>query len=135
MSEEAIHLDWHRAEAADPIERVARALCRHDNKDPDAMASIGPKEVGIADDGIAEMRRAEEPAWMEYAKEAERLVAAFRAFQAGPDQAPIELTALKLSGGPADCGDNLGAPAQSSKQIVSRLRSTASRPARCHRAR
>ncbi|MEE7479123.1 hypothetical protein [Methylobacterium hispanicum] len=73
MSEEAIHLDWHRAEAADPIDRVGHALCRHDNKNPDALAPIGPKEVGIADDGIAEMRRAEEPAWMEYAKEAERL--------------------------------------------------------------
>lgn len=85
MSEEAIHLDWHRAEAADPIERVARALCRHDNKDPDALVPIGPEDVGIAEDGIAEVRKVDEPAWMEYAKEAERFVVAYRAFQAGLD--------------------------------------------------
>ena len=51
MSKEAIHLDWHQAEAADPIERVARALCRHDNKDPDALVPISPNDKRITGRG------------------------------------------------------------------------------------
>ena len=53
MSDEAIKLDWHAVSSADAVERVARALCRHDGRNPDLSVSI----VLFAGLFLREMRR------------------------------------------------------------------------------
>lgn len=75
-----IHLDWQPVPFDDPVERVARALCKFDGHDPDAMASSDRREPVLTEDGIAFLRDVAEPAWKKYVREASRLVAAFQAF-------------------------------------------------------
>lgn len=78
--DDPIHLDWRIVRAIDPVESVARALCKFDGREPDSMASSNRTEPYTTEDGITVLRSLEEPAWKKYVREASRLVAAFRAF-------------------------------------------------------
>ena len=78
--ENVIHLDWQNLPPSDPVERVARALCRYAGHDPDVKIPVERLEPVIAEEGVAFERATEEPAWKAYAAEAGRLVTAFEAF-------------------------------------------------------
>lgn len=78
--DDLIYLDWQVVRRVDPVERVARALCRFDGREPDSVAASDRTEPFITEDGIAVLRSVEEPAWKKYTREAARLVAAFQAF-------------------------------------------------------
>ncbi|MCJ2132680.1 hypothetical protein MKK69_01115 [Methylobacterium sp. J-026] len=82
--DDPIWLDWQTVRRTDPVERVARALCKFDGREPDSVASSDRTEPFVTEDGIAVLRSIEEPAWKKYVREASRLVAAFRAFT-GPE--------------------------------------------------
>jgi hypothetical protein len=49
-ADDLIHLDWQPVPFDDPVERVARALCKFDGRDPDAVASSNRREpvIGLA---------------------------------------------------------------------------------------
>ncbi|MCJ2020540.1 hypothetical protein MKK84_24455 [Methylobacterium sp. E-065] len=83
--DDPIHLDWRTLRSVEPVERVARALCKFDGREPDSMASSNRTEPYITEDGITVLRSLEEPAWKKYVREASRLVAAFRAFSDSDD--------------------------------------------------
>lgn len=82
-----IWLDWQTVKRMDPVERVARALCKFDGQEPDSVASSDRTEPFVTDDGIAVLRSVEEPSWKKYIREASRLVAAFQAFADPEDSA------------------------------------------------
>lgn len=80
MNQEPIDAEWQPVPAREPVERVARALCRYDQKDPDAIVDSGSKEPTFDKDGIATLKPTGVPAWKRYTEEAARLVVAIRAF-------------------------------------------------------
>jgi hypothetical protein len=65
--------------ADDPrVERVARALCQADGKDPDKDITTGRMEV-VRTHNTATQREVTEPQWKGYEPEAVRFLAAFDA--------------------------------------------------------
>lgn len=80
------HFDWHTVPSSDPVERVPRAFCKVDGRNPNAIASSDPRESIVTEDGIAVMRDVAEPARKKYVSEASRLVAAFQAFSGSQDR-------------------------------------------------
>lgn len=80
MSDETIRLEWRTASSAEAVERVARALCRHDGRNPDLPIQSDIRKARIAADGIAELKPVSVPLWKSYVEEAKRFVVAFRAF-------------------------------------------------------
>ena len=75
-----IRLDWWHLSSGDPVERVARALCRYAGHDPDQLIATERVEPIMTQEGVTFERGVDEPAWKSYAEEAGRLVAAFEAF-------------------------------------------------------
>lgn len=79
MSEEPIDAEWYAAPVYDPVERVARALCRYDHKSPDVLVATGHRELAVGEDGIAALKPAGMPAWMLYSEQAARFIIAMQA--------------------------------------------------------
>ncbi|MBB4369126.1 hypothetical protein GGD63_001914 [Bradyrhizobium sp. cir1] len=67
----------------DRIERVARAMCMADGKDPDRQEPTGRMET-VREGSAHVLREATESAWRKYENEARRFVAALDAANAGP---------------------------------------------------
>lgn len=63
----------------DRIKKIARALCRHDGKDPDYVLTVDP------------FPNVKVPQWERYVMEAGRFLAAYDALQPNPLVKPIEL--------------------------------------------
>lgn len=74
-----IELDWHTVLRDNPVERVARAFCRHDRRNPDLLVQSEKMHPVIAEDGIAELKTIEMPLWHQYIDEAERFVVGYQA--------------------------------------------------------
>lgn len=67
----------------DRIERVARAMCKADGKDPERQEPTGRMET-VREGSAHVLREATESTWRKYEKEAQRFVAALDAASADP---------------------------------------------------
>lgn len=80
---EPIELDWHNVPADNTVERVARAFCRNDGRNPDLIVPSEQMHPAIAADGIAELKPVPVPLWHQYVEEAERFVVGYQAIIGG----------------------------------------------------
>ncbi|MHC2399072.1 hypothetical protein ACVMGC_003616 [Bradyrhizobium barranii subsp. barranii] len=60
------------------VERVARAMCKADGKDPERQEPTGRMET-VREGSAHVLREATESAWRKYEKEAQRFIAALDA--------------------------------------------------------
>lgn len=67
------------------IERVARALCQEDGKDPDTEHPTGKQETVRAGSGAFHQVNKNIPNWQDYVTEAKKFVAAFDALHTPPE--------------------------------------------------
>jgi hypothetical protein len=73
---------WQMRDENDPrIERVARALCQTDGKDPDAKRQTNERETKWIGPNAVEEGFKSIPNWRNYVNEATKFVAAFDALQ------------------------------------------------------
>lgn len=64
------------------VERVARAMCKADGRDPDGQVPAGRMET-VREDHAHVLREATESAWRRHKKEAQRFIAALDAVNNG----------------------------------------------------
>jgi hypothetical protein len=67
------------------IEKVARALCKFEGKDPDALYQTGTIEVVSLGHGAVGPGTGQAPQWQMYSYEARRFITAYDVLEAGGD--------------------------------------------------